>query len=1055
MNITPNVTEFLQDALYTLAIMTRDMDRYEDNGDVFYAQLQFDRRELNAFVTILTPKDYIVGGNMWLFTADWTDEDIIAEIHYFRNKHFMSGIPPINYNQSEIIHQREREINLFTDLLDTPSGYENASYSLVRVNFEKTALEFVPGMAIKRPTRFVATAGQTDFVVPNAATNEIVEIMIASIGGIPQSKHDYAVIDTNVIRDTVKFNTPVDEGVEVVLEYFTNISTLIGLNTVDWGDIRGTISNQIDLQEAFDNKEDYLGVPNEEGAKLASTIAGVRYWASASDSGVDIKRPTPYIAAVNQTDYVIPGATSEEIVDILLVTVGGVPQTKDDYFIKDTIVSRDTVALYIAPATGDEVVIEYFRLVPSIQTAMAESFLALTDTPSSYIGKALSLPIVNATESGLTFIPLPDMLPEAPIDGKIYGRKHAAWEPIISAIQNILYIDPINGDDVEAAKGGGTPFKTPLAAVTYSVPDVHSITWLAGDYLYTTAGESWIKLDVPMHFETGANIIMALTTTKSTVFNIDDAIDGNVVITGHMNFYSATGFGGSVTPVYGSFGLKLNPPAGITYTVYIEFNKAITDYMFIYINGNDGGFFKSINIFGNYSHIIADDSSFYLRGAFNDVINITIEYVKVLSYLRPSGWNKTTGFMIYRLAEGAVCTINVKKLEIESNATDVKGGHGLFIDYPLSSDALITFNVDYVVIINNGTAPVSLMSMARLQCSLVCNIKLIEIQSPNASILSRWSSDLSSVGKITLNIIEAHTKDTAIYCVASTEDVGFELNVRELIVDPLVAAPAIILNGVSANKGVFSIQGNITNLNGSGIDIGPNKIKEIKTEGLVLNTTEDSILATIATDFDLYGPITYNSLNLTNITLVAKHVKYGHLIKDNDIIKQQKEYLNFKGLLIENLGNDTIVEAKFEKLTDVNSLNKEDGDIPVYNAATNKIELQKSIVDTNTLRAVEPHKKLANQILFAIVPKGYMIQFVIMKEVGNNAAGNIGVGTTLTGTDIIAPTTMNANAEVKAVISKDYFSSLVDTNLYLNSSLWGNGEVSLYFTFVKLVNSNT
>ena len=95
MDINKEISDFLRDAQYKLALMTAEMDSLEDDGDVYYQELKEGRWELDYFYSILyeTTMDMAGGAYNWLETAEWTDKDILNEIHYLRNKHKLNGLP--------------------------------------------------------------------------------------------------------------------------------------------------------------------------------------------------------------------------------------------------------------------------------------------------------------------------------------------------------------------------------------------------------------------------------------------------------------------------------------------------------------------------------------------------------------------------------------------------------------------------------------------------------------------------------------------------------------------------------------------------------------------------------------------------------------------------------------------------------------------------------------------------------------------------------------------------------------------------------------------------
>jgi len=409
MTIISKTTSFLEDAVYTLAMITAKMDTHEDNGDVYFSNLEFDRRELDAFTNILTPVDYIRGGYNWLETAGWNEDMILSEIDYFRNKHFMNGIPPINYSGiPPIIYMPVEEARLFTVLLDTPMNYVGQALAGIRVNAQETGLEFTAGTGIRRPPKFISLAGQQDFIVSADGSAPINEVLIVSVGGIVQSSYDYAIVSLVYPNDTIRMLTPVEEDVEVVVEYFTNIATFTAIDYVNWGDIHGSIVNQLDLQIELDARENYLGLPGDDNYVLSSDVLGNRSWIPSNAKGVVVKRPSTFIATLGQVVYTMPGAISGEIKEILLVTVGGVPQTYSDYTIHTTVLVNDSIQLNEAPLEGYPVVVEYFTLLPSISTnAVIDTFLKLLDTPISYNGESGKIVVVNGPETGLLFVDFP------------------------------------------------------------------------------------------------------------------------------------------------------------------------------------------------------------------------------------------------------------------------------------------------------------------------------------------------------------------------------------------------------------------------------------------------------------------------------------------------------------------------------------------------------------------------------------------------------------------------------------------------------------------------
>jgi len=103
MDINKEISDFLRDAQYKLALMTAEMDNSEDDGDVFYEELRQQRWELDYFYSILYETDQAMeGAYNWLEAAEWTEKEILEEIHYLRNKYQMNGVPALNYAPNTI-----------------------------------------------------------------------------------------------------------------------------------------------------------------------------------------------------------------------------------------------------------------------------------------------------------------------------------------------------------------------------------------------------------------------------------------------------------------------------------------------------------------------------------------------------------------------------------------------------------------------------------------------------------------------------------------------------------------------------------------------------------------------------------------------------------------------------------------------------------------------------------------------------------------------------------------------------------------------------------------
>ena len=97
-SLNKQISDFLRDSQYKLALMTKKMDDYDDAGDVYYNQLRTQRRELDAFYNLIFENSQAIEDNYnWLIAANWENIDILSEIHYLRDKYQLNGMPIIDY----------------------------------------------------------------------------------------------------------------------------------------------------------------------------------------------------------------------------------------------------------------------------------------------------------------------------------------------------------------------------------------------------------------------------------------------------------------------------------------------------------------------------------------------------------------------------------------------------------------------------------------------------------------------------------------------------------------------------------------------------------------------------------------------------------------------------------------------------------------------------------------------------------------------------------------------------------------------------------------------
>jgi len=177
----------------------------------------------------------------------------------------------------------------------------------------------------------------------------------------------------------------------------------------------------------------------------------------------------------------------------------------------------------------------------------------------------------------------------------------------------------------------------------------------------------------------------------------------------------------------------------------------------------------------------------------------------------------------------------------------------------------------------------------------------------------------------------------------------------------------------------------------------------------------------------------------------------GHTIKDAGTAQTNRAGLNFTGFKVSDdaVNDETDVEAQFDKLTDVDISGRANGDLPVYNSISEKMEFEGTTPFDEITHSSDANIS-ANGKLSTILPAGYKINTIIITETSSNAAGNISIGTASAGTQIVNAETVGASADLKATIISDYQSNVNDTDLYVSSSAWGSGVITIYFTFIKV-----
>jgi len=83
----------------------------------------------------------------------------------------------------------------------------------------------------------------------------------------------------------------------------------------------------------------------------------------------------------------------------------------------------------------------------------------------------------------------------------------------------------------------------------------------------------------------------------------------------------------------------------------------------------------------------------------------------------------------------------------------------------------------------------------------------------------------------------------------------------------------------------------------------------------------------------------------------------------------------------------------------------------------------------------------------SVLGAGYVIENIILKSADD--VGDISIGTTSSGTDVVDGETVNDN-EVLATLGKTFFSTTTTQKLYVSSTAWGSGTLTLKI-FIKKV----
>ena len=84
------------------------------------------------------------------------------------------------------------------------------------------------------------------------------------------------------------------------------------------------------------------------------------------------------------------------------------------------------------------------------------------------------------------------------------------------------------------------------------------------------------------------------------------------------------------------------------------------------------------------------------------------------------------------------------------------------------------------------------------------------------------------------------------------------------------------------------------------------------------------------------------------------------------------------------------------------------------------------------------------------IPANYKITSIVIEETAAADAGNISIGTTSGGNDVVNGTSVGASALVNCAIGKSLFSKANDQTLYVSSNAWGSGSITIDVRIEKI-----
>lgn len=177
----------------------------------------------------------------------------------------------------------------------------------------------------------------------------------------------------------------------------------------------------------------------------------------------------------------------------------------------------------------------------------------------------------------------------------------------------------------------------------------------------------------------------------------------------------------------------------------------------------------------------------------------------------------------------------------------------------------------------------------------------------------------------------------------------------------------------------------------------------------------------------------------------------GHTIADDGVGMTARGTLNFIGFtMTDDAGNDeTEVEHLFGDESNVDNTNQAEGTAKVWDA-TNGYYTDQEQEEFDLLLNLTETNLSADGQLSLYLPAGYLIEHIFVNETAAAAAGNISIGTAASGTQVVNAFTVGASADAEMTLVAGYFSITADTDLYVSSSSWGSGVISLMIVCRKI-----